>query len=209
MDHRVQSQSRANVLTRKELLGVVVEEAREEYLVRIGQQLERTMDQLRWNIKRVSNCECDQTVTSIRQINVAAFRREMTIADRFESEWRPIMVEVHHTTPTERMISAFDDFVQIPASRCVSPANNERLLMDISLDEVVQDVNALNRHKTAGADGLNDDFLSTPRLSWSLLWSPSSTICYTVAGHPSLFWKDLSSHCVNVVIRQTRWIIDL
>ena len=128
MVHRVQSQSRANVLTRKELLGVVVEEAREEYLVRTGQQLERTMDQLRWNFKRVSNYECDQTVTSIRQVNGAAFRREMTIADLFASEWRPILGEVHHTTPTERMLSAFDDFVQIAASRCVSPANNERLL---------------------------------------------------------------------------------
>ena len=44
----------------------MVEEVREEHLVRIGQQLERTMDQLRWNFKRVSNYECDQTVTSIR-----------------------------------------------------------------------------------------------------------------------------------------------
>ena len=70
----------------------MVEEAREEHLVRIGQQLERTMDQLRWNFKRVSNNECDQTVTSIRQINGAAFRREMTIADRFASDWRSTII---------------------------------------------------------------------------------------------------------------------
>ena len=89
MVHRVQSQSRENLLTRKELSGVMVEEACEEHLVRIVQKLERTMDQLRWNFKRVSKYECDRTVTSNRQINGRAFRREMMLADRLRRSGGP------------------------------------------------------------------------------------------------------------------------
>ena len=85
--HRVQVQSRAHILTRKALKDVTVEEARKKYSVRVGNRLERTMDQLRRNFNRVSIFEKDQTITTIRHINGAAFTRTMTTADRCASEW--------------------------------------------------------------------------------------------------------------------------
>ena len=68
-------------------MDITMEEAREEHLVR---WLERTTEQLRWSFKRVSNWESDQTITDLRPENALPFRREMTLADKFASEWKPI-----------------------------------------------------------------------------------------------------------------------
>ncbi|KAE8993447.1 hypothetical protein PR001_g20671 [Phytophthora rubi] len=49
--HKANRQRRAHLLTRNDLFRVTEEEARQEYLIRMGQRLERTTDQLRWQFK--------------------------------------------------------------------------------------------------------------------------------------------------------------
>ena len=151
---RIQAQSRAHLSSRHELLEVRVEEAREKYLVRLGQRLERTKELLCWNYKRVSNYEKDQTISTIRHITGAAFKREMTTADKFASEWKPIFGVIHNMSSTEHLDTAFDEFVQIPASRHASDRNNGQLMGAITMEEIIQAISKLNRHKAAGADGL-------------------------------------------------------
>ncbi|KAE9036079.1 hypothetical protein PR001_g9006 [Phytophthora rubi] len=155
---KLHAQNRAHLLTRKELMAATVEDSREEHLVRMGQRLERTVEQLRWQFKRISNWERDQRITTIRQVNGAAFRREMTVADKFASEWKPILGKTHNTTPSDEHGTEFDQFVQIPANRRISEADNEKLMAEITQEEVIKAIAALNRHKAAGADGLNNDF---------------------------------------------------
>uniref|UniRef100_A0AAV1TRZ0 Uncharacterized protein n=1 Tax=Peronospora matthiolae TaxID=2874970 RepID=A0AAV1TRZ0_9STRA len=116
------------------------------------------MDQLRSNFMRVSFFEKDQTITTIRHINGAAFTRTMTTADRFASEWQPILGVVHHRLQRPQLEAAFDAFVQVPASRCLSAFDNGMLIWVISLTEVITAIKGLNRHKAAGMDGLNNDF---------------------------------------------------
>ena len=82
----------------------------------------------------------------------------MTTADRFASEWTPILGVVHHSTPFEHMATELDTFVQVPADKRISAADNQGLMRAISTDEVIQAISALNRHKAAGADGLNNEF---------------------------------------------------
>ena len=77
--------------------------------------------------------------------------------------------------------------------------------MDISLDEVVQAVNALNRHKAAGADRLNNDFSSTPRQSWSLLFIHGSQILKTVMMMMAVL--DTARHEPSVDMMQSKAII--
>ena len=111
---RIKAQSRAHLLTRQERLAVTSEEAREDHLVRMGDRLNRSIEQIRWNFKRVSVFERDQTVTSIRNINGAAFTRGMTTTDRYASEWQPILGAVHNSAPPQLLDAQFDDFVTIP-----------------------------------------------------------------------------------------------
>ena len=47
----------------------------------------------------------------------------------------------------------------MPSYRVLSPEDNARLMMPISLSEVMTAIRALDRHKAAGPDGLNNDFL--------------------------------------------------
>lgn len=76
----------------------------------------------------------------------------MTLADRFASEWVSILGVVHNTMPTAHMKTEFDKFVRIPDTRRVSTADDRQLLKAISIDEAIQAVHALNRHKAAEAD---------------------------------------------------------
>ena len=155
---RIKAQSRAHLLTRQERLAVTSEEAREDHLVRMGDRLNRSIEQIRWNFKRVSVFERDQTVTSIRNINGAAFTRGMTTTDRFASEWQPILGSVHNSAPPQLLDAQFDDFVTIPESRHLSATDNGLLMREININEVIEAIDALNRHKAAGTDGLNNDF---------------------------------------------------
>ena len=52
-----------------------------------------------------------------------------------------------------------DELVRIPDTRRVTQAANVHLMQEITLDEVIQAINALNGHKVAGADGLNNDLV--------------------------------------------------
>ena len=82
----------------------------------------------------------------------------MTTADRFASEWQSILGVVHRTTtPYTHMGREFDDFVQIPGSRRVSAFDNGIPMSEIDLSEVIVAIEGLNRHKAAGADGINND----------------------------------------------------
>jgi hypothetical protein len=156
--HRCNRQNRAHLLTRRDLLDTAMEEDRQEQLVRIGQKLERTIEQLRWNFKRVSNWETDQTVTAIHRINGEPFSRGMTIAEKFKSEWKPIVATIHSAVRQEDMTTEFDKFVSIPAERKVSQSENADLMQEITRGEVIQAFTELNHHKAAGPDGLNNDF---------------------------------------------------
>jgi exonuclease III len=156
--HRLNAQNRAHLLTRRELLRVSEADSREEHLVRIGQRLERTTRQLRWQFKRVSNWESDQTITGLDCINGEPFQREMSIADKFKSEWKPILGKVHSAVPGDKLESEFDSFVQVPASRRVTQKQNTELMETITTAEVIKAISDLNRHKAAGPDGLNNDF---------------------------------------------------
>ena len=98
--------------------------------------------------------------STIRHITGAAFKREMTTADKFALEWKPIFGVIHNMSSTEHLDTAFDEFVQIPASRHASDRNNEQLMGAITMEEIIQAISKLNRHKAAGADGLNIVFIS-------------------------------------------------
>ncbi|KAL4163946.1 hypothetical protein KRP22_004570 [Phytophthora ramorum] len=144
-------------MARSQLIAVTEEEAREEHLVRTAQWLERSMEQIRWNYKRVSNWERDQTISTISRLNGKEFTREMTIVDRFGSEWKPILGKEHNEIKSEAMEAEFDAFVTIPAERKVTEQGNQLLMRPITTDEVIEAFDALNRHKAAGPDGLNND----------------------------------------------------
>ena len=47
----------------------------------------------------------------------------------------------------------------MPTERMLTPNDNELLMEHFSLAEVLQATTSLSRHKTAGADGLNNDFI--------------------------------------------------
>jgi hypothetical protein len=156
--HKLNEQHRAHLLTSRELSRETEAGMQEETLTRVGQRLERTTDQLRWEFKRVSNWERDQKVTTIRCINGEPFKREMNIATKFSSEWKSILGVIHSAVEIADLEEEFDRFVSIPTSRRVTQQQNTALMQEITEDEVIQAVTALKRHKAAGPDGLNNDF---------------------------------------------------
>jgi hypothetical protein len=145
------------VITRRKLLDENVADMQDELLVRTGQRLERTTEQLRWSFKRVSNWEKDQTVTAIHHHHGDPFPREMSIANRFVSEWKTVLGKVHNEYSGDELEREFDKFVHIPRSRRVSAEQNDDLMKPITEEEVIEAIAALNS-KAAGADGLNNDF---------------------------------------------------
>lgn len=118
--HRIKAQARAHLLTRKDLLRANAVDQREEALMRQGRRLERTLEQLRWSFKRVSNWEKDQTISAIRCIHGKPFTREMSTATKFSTEWGPILGEVHNTVAPAELMARLDAFVRIPAARKIS-----------------------------------------------------------------------------------------
>jgi exonuclease III len=155
---KIKAQNRAHLMTRRELLEENIADQQDEYLVRMGQRLERTRDQLRWSFKRVSNWEQDQTITEIHQLHGKKFTRGMSIANRFKSEWQSILGQTHNEYAQPELEQKIDKFVEIPESRKISQQQNDSLMCEITEDEVIEAVTALNRNKAAGADGLNNDF---------------------------------------------------
>ena len=174
----------------------------------MGDRLNRSIEQIRWNFKRVSVFERDQTVTSIRNINGAAFTRGMTTTDRFASEWQPILGAVHNSAPPQLLDAQFDDFVTIPESRHLSATDNGLLMREININEVIEAIDALNRHKAAGTDGLNNDFFKdTQSVLASAMVAIGNEILH--GGHPSQsFLNELIIPLRKQVILRMRWITD-
>jgi hypothetical protein len=156
--HKLNAQNRAHLFTRRDLMEATAVDIREEHLIRMGQRLERTTDQLRWRFKRISNWEKDQTIEEIQQINGSPFTRAMSISNCFASEWRTIFGAIHNALAGDELEREFDDFVSIPPERRLSDAQNADLIQPITSEEVIQAIAALSRHKAAGGDGLNNDF---------------------------------------------------
>lgn len=82
----------------------------------------------------------------------------MTTADKFASEWSPLLSSIHRQVPLEELPAAFKAFVKIPEERFLTANDNQDLLADFTESEVLEAVAALSRQKAAGPDGLNNDF---------------------------------------------------
>ena len=82
----------------------------------------------------------------------------MSAADRFASEWKPILGAVHNSASPQLLDVQFDAFIKVPDTRQLSAIDSGMLMREICLNEVIDAIGALNRHKAAGADGLNNDF---------------------------------------------------
>ena len=80
---KVQRQTRAGLTSRQQLIHDNQVTLLEECLIQEGRRLERTIDCLRWDFKRVTDWERDQTVTDLHQLHGEAFSRHATIADKF------------------------------------------------------------------------------------------------------------------------------
>ena len=87
---RVSRRYRRQILTRPQWISASMEDHRLGHLVRLDQSLERTTARLRWSFNRVADWERDQTVTNIVRIHGPPFERNMSIADKFASEWSPV-----------------------------------------------------------------------------------------------------------------------
>ena len=92
---RVQGHARAHLSTRHSLMQSMQKELQTAQTVRQGLRLERTMDSLRWQFKRVSNWERDQSISGLDQINGRRFLPGDTVANHFASEWSPIPCRTH------------------------------------------------------------------------------------------------------------------
>ncbi|KAE9032264.1 hypothetical protein PR003_g5465 [Phytophthora rubi] len=135
-----------------------LEDQREEHLMHVGQLMQRSMERLRWDFRRVADWERDQAVTKIDEIHGPAFVRHMNTADKFASEWSPILGASHRTIKLADLSKEFKQFVRIPRERELSTGDNEHMMGPITEAEILAAIAALNRHKAAGPDGLNNDF---------------------------------------------------
>ena len=82
----------------------------------------------------------------------------MSIADKFASEWSPVLGVIHRKQPLDGLNAAIQQFVHIPTERVISNAANAALLAEFSEAEVLTAIAGLSRRKSAGPDGLNNDF---------------------------------------------------
>lgn len=66
---------------------------------------------------------------SILRATGVPFQRGMSLADKFASEWRPILGEIHIINPLAHLEVRFDHFVHIPTACRVSA--NEQIMRSI------------------------------------------------------------------------------
>ena len=101
MRRRFRIQARTHLLSRRAILQTIQDDLRTVQTIRHGLRLERTMESLRWQFKRASNWEKDQTIITTRllQIHGQPFCRGDTIMNDFASEWSPILGRPHNTVP--------------------------------------------------------------------------------------------------------------
>ena len=112
----------------------------------------------RWSFKRVAYWERDQTVSRVDRLYGYAFDRNMSVAAKFASEWSPILGCVHRTVSLTDLRRKIRAFATIPAERRLSYLTNHALMVNFSEGDVLQALSDLSRHKSAGPDGLNNDF---------------------------------------------------
>uniref|UniRef100_A0AAV1UCF0 Endonuclease/exonuclease/phosphatase domain-containing protein n=1 Tax=Peronospora matthiolae TaxID=2874970 RepID=A0AAV1UCF0_9STRA len=205
---KIQGRARRPLLTRPQFISCNMEELRQEHLVRLGQKLARTADQLRYFYKRVADWERNQTVTTISRIHGPHFTRDMTNADKFASEWSTVLGKVHCQEERVDLPSAIRRFVNLPTDRVLSSADNRALLADFSEAEVLAAVSGLSRHKSAGLDGLNNDFYKdTSALLVPALVQLSNQIL-AGADPPPSFLEALIIPLRKRETRRMRWITD-
>lgn len=106
-------------------MAVSAEEQRAQHLIRMGEQLERTTERLRWVFKRASNWERDQSIRNIQHIHGPGFTRNMSLATKFGLEWGSVFGTVHSTVIPEEMQSEFDKFVKIPPRQIIIDAGQQ------------------------------------------------------------------------------------
>ena len=147
---------------------------REGHVARLKETLERSTDCLRWSYQRIANWERNQHVTSLQAHHGHAFLRSMSIADKFASEWAHVLSRSHRTAPLHRLATELRVFASVPPNQILTADDNERLLRSFTEAEVLSDVIRLNRHKSAGPDGLNNIFYKIWRHLWFLLLSLSA-----------------------------------
>jgi hypothetical protein len=70
------------------------------------------------------------------------------------------MGTVHNSVHGVELEQRFDAFVPIPEKRKLSNQDNSLLMQVITTDEFIRAIAALNRHRAAGPDGLNNDFFN-------------------------------------------------
>ena len=119
---KLQDRLRRTLITRAQIISCNMEEFRQEHLVRLGIQLARTAEQLRWFYGQVAVWERNHTVTITLRLHGSCFTRKMTIADKFASEWYTVLEVIHRKEPRETLPSAIRKFVRLPADRVLSHA---------------------------------------------------------------------------------------
>ena len=163
--HKLRRRSQRQLLNRPQCILANMEELRQEHLVRLGQNLVRSIDRLRSFFRRVADRERDQHVTTISQRHGPAFKRNMTIADELASEWPTVLGVVHRSEPLDGLAETIERFATIPSERVLPSEDNTGLLDEITDADVLSAIAGLSRQKSAGPDGLNNDFYKdTPAL---------------------------------------------
>ena len=82
----------------------------------------------------------------------------MTTADKFASEWSTVLEFIHRKELSENLPSSIRRFVNLPTDRVLLTADNLALFSDFTEAEVLAAISGLSRLKSAGVDGLNNDF---------------------------------------------------
>ena len=116
----------------------------------------------------------------------------MSIADKFASEWAPVLSGCHRTALLPLLASDLLEFASVPPEQRLTSDDNKRLLRPITDAEALAAVVKLHRRKSAGPDGLNNDFYKvTAALLVPALVIISNQI---LAGSelPVFFWNPLS-----------------
>ncbi|KAE9101583.1 hypothetical protein PF005_g14691 [Phytophthora fragariae] len=156
---RIQRQTRANLITRQQLIRAATDDLKAAAQIRLGANLDNTTEQIRLKFKRWSDWERDQSVTNIRAANGPDYPNTMPISDRFAIEWSTIQGQRHSDfTDSEQLRAALHDFVKIPEKRKVRPEDNYDLMREITTTEIATAIESLSRQKAVGEDGLNNDF---------------------------------------------------